>query len=907
MIRNIVALLFVVLAVGSYAVIAQAEIPAPPPSSDRLQPEPYEASSAADPIDLSPLYDATMTVGSVATSGDGFSPTSKLNVVLNGRGGLASIRTRNSAIVVPGIKPAMPAEEVLWSFAASFAEILGVDVPGEELVVDLLRQSGTGDSARTIIRFHQTLNGVPIHGCGAVVHVDSQNRVVYYSGRLVPSVVPTDDSWLPLADLMEKAPILLAYEPDVNAGKPVYFDADSELPLFLALTPAWETSGNDVSGTPVKLIIDANTGEILQYWATEKTANIAVNEYAAMTNPCQALAGVEYLGNEQYNIDTSNCCPQCQPACDPTCAIANCQFSDSVNAAIVSSDYVRQTWSSLHGWDGLDGQGEQLLSVVDYDMTAAQCGKWAAADDPDSCDAVLLSEESGACLNIVAHEFQHGVAWFADVLQEPSPDDQHRAVDEHLADVNGIVNEGLHGSGSWIMGDGSSCYGRRNVCDPTWEHPESGYCDYSDYDCDPPIDCESQPATWNDFGALHPDAVHFNNGIGNKLAWLLGAPEGTSRTWGGVQTTALGLDSMAQILFKAETEAIAAGFAVTYDTYRNSLEEAAEMLGPDELAQTVLASEAVGLWQIHGNARIHNDHRGAFVDTKDYATGQPYLWHFQHNPYGAYMSYERCGPGYDCAFSAPSYILGASLEYGPYAMRFTDYYSWVIYSRPVSPGTNRIGIVRVYEDSLYGPYEFNGIANLDFGPAALYAGSSRWIFYVEPSAHRLRVCRMGTTTCTLDYQISGAISEGSPAVIEQDGTTWLFWTDGTSIRYSTSADLTDQNSWTAPALMPEKDDWGLPAETDRTMSVAQAFDKTYMSYLYDGGQGTRGVTIVSFDLRTNPVGISGLSRGVIQNHEDERMLSQTVSQSSGALYEWGSTLWLAYQFDRVYFKRKRGW
>lgn len=166
---------------------------------------------------------------------------------------------------------------------------------------------------------------------------------------------------------------------------------------------------------------------------------------------------------------------------------------------------------------------------------------------------------------------------------------------------------------------------------------------------------------------------------------------------------------------------------------------------------------------------------------------------------------------------------------------------------------------------------------------------------------------MGTTTCTLDYQISGAISEGSPAVIEQDGTTWLFWTDGKSIRYSTSADLTDQNSWTAPALMPEKDDWGMPAETDRAMSVAQAFDKTYMSYLYDGGQGTRGVTIVSFDLRTNPVGISGLSRGVIQNHEDERMLSQTVSQSSGALYEWGSTLWLAYQFDRVYFKRKRGW
>jgi len=53
--RSIVALLFLVFAISAYAAIAQAEVPAPPPPSDKLQPKPYKASSAADPIDLSPL------------------------------------------------------------------------------------------------------------------------------------------------------------------------------------------------------------------------------------------------------------------------------------------------------------------------------------------------------------------------------------------------------------------------------------------------------------------------------------------------------------------------------------------------------------------------------------------------------------------------------------------------------------------------------------------------------------------------------------------------------------------------------------------------------------------------------------------------------------------------------------
>ena len=222
-------------------------------------------------------------------------------------------------------------------------------------------------------------------------------------------------------------------------------------------------------------LYDVYTGELVEQWS-----NVWDETYTYSSPDCRILPGTL--------VETS------------ADAIANVTHAHTLQVVAWAEE--------MFGWQGLDGVGQDVVSTVHCGVnTGFTCDQKNAAFSPwleqflygDGGDDVAAL---GTDLDIVAHEFMHGVTWHAITW----PDGKPRGLD--YRDESGALNESYSDffaaamTGSWLLGETAFPGGLRDM-----EHPARF----------------GQPEHYSDYVTTGTQSyrVHTNSGIMNKAAFLL--------------------------------------------------------------------------------------------------------------------------------------------------------------------------------------------------------------------------------------------------------------------------------------------------------------------------------------------------------------------------------------------------
>ena len=221
-------------------------------------------------------------------------------------------------------------------------------------------------------------------------------------------------------------------------------------------------------------------------------------------------------------------------------------------------------FKTVHGWRGLDGNNCQIDAAVHYGYKLDNA-YW------DRSYGVLLFGDGNVrdiytSLDIVAHEFGHGVCQFtANLSQSGEP----AALNEGLSDIWGACVEqwATTGKQTWKMGE----------------------------DIGSPIRIMSNPMTykgnnWNDNADCHVNA-----GVLDYWFYLLAhGGSGTNDHGRHYNVTGIGMEKAAKIVFRAETS-----YMTSSTNYQSMCEytirAARELYSGQEISSTIEAWRAVGL------------------------------------------------------------------------------------------------------------------------------------------------------------------------------------------------------------------------------------------------------------------------------------------------------------------------
>lgn len=387
------------------------------------------------------------------------------------------------------------------------------------------------------IRYRQTKNGLSVVGGDFIVHINPKGIVHAVNGKARDGF---DLSATPAITGKAAAAAALGARQGqtATAGQPrlTYLISSQQ---NMHLTYEISVEGVDAKGAPVRdlVYVDANDGKVVDI------------------NP-QVLDAL----NRQVYTARSGGVNQCiHPG---TLVRSEGGFSSAdpvVNTVYEYMKNVYDTYHDLFGRDSWDGSGGSMISTVHHCSIPGVAARWETDNQ-----AIFMDTGSGSysdCLDIVGHEFTHGVSIHSGL----GTGREAGALNEAWSDIFGAVVE-IHtrpnnSSGWWIIGEDCAPPGIHFMSNPTQDG--SSVDNYDEL-------LDTNPAG--------PDGgnVHNNAGIAN-LAFYLLVNGGVHPRIPSGSVPALGIGPAQQIFYRATTAGYLIGDATFADARIATVQAATDL------------------------------------------------------------------------------------------------------------------------------------------------------------------------------------------------------------------------------------------------------------------------------------------------------------------------------------------
>ena len=391
----------------------------------------------------------------------------------------------------------------------------------------------------THIRVQQEVNGVPVWGGEAILHIDVDGRLGQHTDQLVHA--PTLDTTPALSaeeSIALAAADYAAAELDEESGEPTLYVMRQEETDHLVYEV--KLVERDAAGNPTALpvvFVDAHDGTVLWSYDNLKTGygTTLYNGYVYV--PTTATS---YTGATWYGLYTSRLLGNSAAGAYDTGSTVGNLYTDRFNyssqtsalsaywAANKTLDYL----AAYHGYTGVDGRGTQVTVVADYGTNYANAAGGGTTVKFGNGDGTTFGDFASA--DIVAHELGHCIT------------------DANARLVYSGESGGLNESFSDVMGALADRYIDGGVTSDTWKFGEDVFTpgtsgDAARYMASPTSDGVSLDFYTTSAGTLDP---HYSSGIGN-LAFKLLSTGGSHPRLGGTAVSGLGIDAAAWIWMRA--------------------------------------------------------------------------------------------------------------------------------------------------------------------------------------------------------------------------------------------------------------------------------------------------------------------------------------------------------------------
>jgi Zn-dependent metalloprotease len=422
------------------------------------------------------------------------------------------------ALPQPSVAPGSSRATIARAFAVQNARALG-------LTGDLgPARAVAGVGGGSVVRFDQTVGGVPVMGGQVVVDVGASGIVRGALSETLPGAAPATTPSIPAATAVGTARTVTARalggdDRGLVVAPPALTVFDPQIlgaPGMPGARLAWRTEVTSSLRPDVRqlVVVDAATGMLLL------SADLIVE------------------GKSRTVCDAQNVLGAGVPCASPVRSEG--EAATGQQDVDLAYDYAGRTYdfySSVLGRDSIDGAGMTIVSTVRYCENGSPCpldnAFWNGTQ-------MVYGEGFASADDVVAHELTHGVTEKTSGLFYFY---ESGAINESLSDIFGEFVDLTDGVGTdtagtrWQVGeDLPAAVGViRNMKTPGV---------FGDPDATDSPNFSSGTGT---FGPVDSGAVHQNSGVGNKFAYLLTDGD----TFNGVTVTGLGVTAAARIIYGA--------------------------------------------------------------------------------------------------------------------------------------------------------------------------------------------------------------------------------------------------------------------------------------------------------------------------------------------------------------------
>lgn len=408
------------------------------------------------------------------------------------------------------LKASLSPELAARSYLSNCGSLFGVQNQAAELS---LMESREIEDGRTVLRFQQLYQGLPVFASELVMQLDGSNNVILVnSGITVDVKASLEPTVAPLA-ARETALEAVANEQgrgadSLSASKPELwlYNPASILPEGSLTSLVWRTEVTSKDLAPIRylILVDAYSGAI----------DFSINQVDTARNR------LTYTANNTLTRPGTLVCNEANPNCTGG-------DTDAKNAHIYGG-HTYDFYFNYHNRDSLDNAGMTLISTVHYDV--GYCNAfWDGAQMTYGDGCFIVTDD------VVGHEMTHGVTEHTSNLVYAY---QSGAINESFSDVWGEFVDLTNGAGNdtagvrWYMGEEVSGGAIRYMKDPTvFGDPDK----------------MTSPYYYN--GTGDNGGVHINSGVNNKAAYLMTDGD----TFNGYTVTGIGITKVAKVYYEAQT------------------------------------------------------------------------------------------------------------------------------------------------------------------------------------------------------------------------------------------------------------------------------------------------------------------------------------------------------------------
>jgi bacillolysin len=408
-----------------------------------------------------------------------------------------------------------------------------------------LGQRQTASQGRTILRYQQTYKGVPVLAGDLVVDVTRRNDIISVNGEaangLSLSVRPTVTAGqVRRTAIATIARDLGVAESSLTASTPRLWIADAR--LFgpdggYGSKLAWRTEVTSASSVALRelVMVDAQRGGVLFHFSQIET--VAPNRIVC----------------DRHNVRKFE--KTCGTSGEPVVITANKSGYNTASAeAQRAFDYSGNTWSfyfKRFGRNSLNGAGLQLKSTVRVCETSGRCPLQNAFWNGTQ---MYYGDGYARGDDVDGHELTHGLTEFTSGLMYFY---ESGAINEAMSDIMGeFIDQDFNDShdidtaaAKWRMGEDLPGGAIRNMMNPPsedqpdrmtsplWFKAPNFYCNA----------CDS-------------GGVHYNSGVANKAAYLLGEDASHAPiAFDGQSIKPLGRDKAAALFYEVDANILTSG------------------------------------------------------------------------------------------------------------------------------------------------------------------------------------------------------------------------------------------------------------------------------------------------------------------------------------------------------------
>lgn len=424
-----------------------------------------------------------------------------------------------SAITQPkSLAPETTPEAAAASFLETYGDLFGVGDVSQQL---RLMKSSTRVKGRSMVRFQQVHQGIPVFGGELIVNLQADHQVISVNGEILPEVNVNPNPRLTAEQAQANARQMVAklYElpqealeassPELWIYNPILLGA----PGLRQNRLVWrvEVQAGDLHPIKELVLVDALMGNIVLHFNqvdNAKNRNIYDNNNTS---------GAGLPGTGPVRVEGGG-------------ATGIAEVDNAYDYAGFTYDF----YNTYHGRDSIDGLGMTLVFTVRYCPSSGSCPYNNAFWNGQQ---MVFGNGYASADDVVGHELTHGVTEHESGLFYYM---QSGAINEALSDIWGEFIDQSYSNGNdddspsalWKMGEDAPGGAIRDMSNPPlYSQPDKTSSTY--YYC----------------GTEDNGGVHTNSGVANKAAYLMAA----GGSFNGYTISALGIPKTARIWYEVQT------------------------------------------------------------------------------------------------------------------------------------------------------------------------------------------------------------------------------------------------------------------------------------------------------------------------------------------------------------------